>query len=353
MRMVEALVSIITPCFNMEKTISRLMDSIIGQTYRPIEFILVDDGSIDNSLSIAESYKSKFKTAGIEYRIYHQENQGLGAAINFGIKKINGEYLCWPDADDYLEPTSVEERVAAFIEHSECAVVTSNAYIRNANEMESAALLVDGGLKKHTDSNQFLYHLNAESIFCSGCHMVKTEKFFEVNPDRCIYPAKRGQNWQMLLPIYFKYPRFFLNKPLYNYVIYPGSMSRGDNNYESFLYRYKEHEEILREVIKKIERVQKADVTEYSRFLDDKYAKLRMELAIKYNKQDVFMSEYKQKQINVGLDLEDVFNYVRNKFRLLDKPLSWVYRGARLLSLRYSRTIKKKINHRLSCKTIR
>ena len=325
--MTKKLVSIITPCYNMEKSIARLMDSVINQTYRPIEFILVDDGSMDDSYLIAESYKAKFASAGINYKLFRQENQGLGGAINAGLNLVTGEFLCWPDADDYLEPTSVEERVDAFKEHPDCAVVTSNAYIREASNLESAKLLVYGDLKKHIDPNQFLYHLNAESIFCSGCHMVKTEAFFEVNPDHCIYPARRGQNWQMLLPLYYKYKRFFLNKPLYNYVVYSNSMSRGDDNYDCFLYRYKEHEEILRETLKKIEKVQNVDVTEYSRFLDDKYAKLRMELAIKYSKPDTFMQEYRRKQVNVGLDMEDVFNYARNKFPFLNKPLCILYRG--------------------------
>ena len=59
--MTKDLVSIITPCYNMEKYISRLMDSVIKQTYRPIEFVLVDDGSTDQSYRIAEAYKAKFE----------------------------------------------------------------------------------------------------------------------------------------------------------------------------------------------------------------------------------------------------------------------------------------------------
>lgn len=324
--MKKALVSIITPCYNMEKVLHRLMDSIIAQTYRPIEFILVDDGSTDNSLSVAERYREKMTQAGIDYIVVHQDNQGLGGAINAGLSFVTGEYLCWPDADDYLEPYSVADRVAAFIEHPECAVVTSNAFLLEENDMENKKIMVDGSLKIHNDPKQFLYHLNAESIFCSGCHMVKTEKFFEVNPDKSIYPARRGQNWQMLLPLYFKYDRFFLDKPLYNYVISPNSMSRGDDGYESWLYRFNEHETILRKTIQKIEKVQNADMTEYSRFLDDKYAKLRMDLALRYKKKDEFIKEYRDKQINVGLDTKDIFNYIRYRFPILDKPMTLIYR---------------------------
>lgn len=66
----------------------------------------------------------------IELNGWYQENNGLGGAINAGLQFVTGEYLCWPDADDYLEPTAVEDRVKAFLEHPDCAVVTSNAYVK-------------------------------------------------------------------------------------------------------------------------------------------------------------------------------------------------------------------------------
>lgn len=329
--MIKDLVSIITPCYNMERCLEKMMDSVIAQTYRPIEFILVDDGSTDTSYSLAEDYKEKFALAGISYILFHQENQGLGAAINSGLSYVSGEYICWPDADDYLEPTSVEERVAAFKEHPECAVVTSNAYIRNATNLDEVRLLVMDELEKQEEPQQFFYLLNEESIFCSGCHMVKSKFWFEVNPDCCIYPAKRGQNWQMLLPVYYKYKRFFLNKPLYNYIIYPNSMSHGDNDYEKTLYRFNEHEHILKEVLKKIEKVQNADVTEYVKFLENKYMKARMELAIKSSNRNEFIKEYKRKQEIIGLDLEDRIGYIRNMIPCLDPMLSFVNKIIRVV----------------------
>ena len=78
------------------------------------------------------------------------------------------------------------------------------------------------------DEKQFEYLLNEKSIFCTGCHMIRVSALKEVNPKFEIYPARRGQNWQLLLPIYYKYKRFFLDEPLYGYVIYAQSMSQGD-----------------------------------------------------------------------------------------------------------------------------
>lgn len=325
------LVSIITPCYNMEKVLFRLLDSIIAQTYRPIQFILVDDGSTDQSINIAKSYQDRFIQAGIDYIIVHQENRGLAGAINAGLSKVSGEFICWPDADDYLEPSSVEERVEAIRSHPDCAVVTSNAYVLHENSMASKTLLVDGTQKIHNNPKQFLHLLNEQSIYCPGCHLVRAECFFDVNPDGCIYPARRGQNWQMLLPLYYKYERYFLNQPLYNYVVYQGSMSRGDDRYESRLYRFNEHETILRETLTKIQTVQKTDMAQYIHYIKDRYAKFRMELAIKYRKTDAFIDEYTRKKESIGVDFCDKISFIRNAMPQFDKPLAFVCRISRFI----------------------
>ena len=117
------LVSIITPCYNGEHCLARMLDSVIAQTYRPIEYILVNDGSTDGTQALAESYIPKFREAGIDFKIINQENKGLAGAINAGLMCFTGDYLCWPDADDYLEPTSVEDRVKVLEDNPEYAVV--------------------------------------------------------------------------------------------------------------------------------------------------------------------------------------------------------------------------------------
>lgn len=328
------LVSIITPCYNMEKHLYRLLDSVLAQTYRPIEFILVDDGSTDRSLELAESYRANFENAGIDYVIVHQENCGLAGAINAGLGRVTGEFICWPDADDYLEPSAVEEKVDALKAHPNCAVVTSNAYVRHEDNIEEKSFLVDGTSEENNNPKQFFNLLNEKSIYCSGCHMVRADLFFEVNPDKCIYPARRGQNWQMLLPLYYKYDRFFLDKPLYNYVVYNNSMSHGDDNFERRILRFIEHETILQETIKKIQSVQNADMSRYSLFVADKYAKHRMELAIKYNKKNAFKDVYFEKKNSIGVDLGDRASFIRSTVPMLNKPLGWFYRLSRWIRRR-------------------
>ena len=79
--MVKDLVSIITPCYNGEKVISRLMESVLNQTYKKIEFVLVDDGSTDNTASIVKSYESKFTEQGMIFKYVYQDHDFLGKRI--------------------------------------------------------------------------------------------------------------------------------------------------------------------------------------------------------------------------------------------------------------------------------
>lgn len=96
-------VSIIVPVYNMEKSIKSCVASLLCQTYKDIEIILVDDGSKDNSLEICCNIAASDKRV----KVFHTENRGSGPARNYGIDKSVGKYLYFPDADDYIEPYAV------------------------------------------------------------------------------------------------------------------------------------------------------------------------------------------------------------------------------------------------------
>lgn len=275
------LVSIITPCYNMAHCVWRLFDSIIAQDYRPLEFILVDDGSTDDISKLVEQYRPQFEKSEIAFVYFRQENKGLGGAINSGLKLIHGDYFCWPDADDYLESDSISKRVRYLEQHPEFAIVTSNAYIINSDCVDQKKLMVTGDISKHLDEHQFEHLLNEESIFCSGCHFVNTNCFRDVNPNMEIYPARRGQNWQLLLPLYYKYKRGFLNEPLYNYLVFPNSMSRTDDTLDKVIFRLREHRTIIMETLLSIERNQNVDLGKYKRFIKRKYNRLITKIRIK------------------------------------------------------------------------
>ena len=92
-------VSIITPVYNVERCIEKTINSIISQSSKNFELLLIDDGSKDRSIEIA---KDLLKKSDVNYRIITQENAGVSAARNRGIAEALGEYVCFLDSDDYI-----------------------------------------------------------------------------------------------------------------------------------------------------------------------------------------------------------------------------------------------------------
>jgi len=240
----EPLVSIVTPCFNGEHHIGRLIESVLAQTYPNIEFILVNDGSTDGTNDVVHQFMGRLDEELTRFVYVEQANTGLGGAINAGLQHVTGEYLCWPDSDDYLEPTSVRLRVEALEAHPDCAVVTSDAFLRSADDPGRVIGRISERYHDNREPMQFERLLRADSIFVPGCHMARMRSFDETHPGRTIYPARRGQNWQMLLPLYHKHKRLYLDVPLYNYLVSGQSMSQSDTNLSDKIYRIDEHREI-------------------------------------------------------------------------------------------------------------
>jgi len=96
-------ISIIIPAYNEEKRINKVIDSLLGQTYKNIEIIIVDDGSTDNTVKIINNYKDK------RLKVFSKENGGQGKARNFGINVCTGDYLMFVDADDYVDKNIVKK----------------------------------------------------------------------------------------------------------------------------------------------------------------------------------------------------------------------------------------------------
>ena len=99
------LISIIVPVYNVEKYIKICLLSIINQTYKNIEIIVVDDGSTDKSGIICDQLKKSDQ----RIEVFHQNNLGLSCARNAGILKSHGQFLCFVDSDDYIESNMIEE----------------------------------------------------------------------------------------------------------------------------------------------------------------------------------------------------------------------------------------------------
>lgn len=101
------LISIIVPIYNVEKYLNKCLDSLINQTYKNIEIILVDDGSTDRCPEICDQYIRKDN----RIKVIHKKNGGLSSARNRGIKEAKGQYLLFIDSDDYIDINTCYELV--------------------------------------------------------------------------------------------------------------------------------------------------------------------------------------------------------------------------------------------------
>ena len=102
------LVSVVLPIYNVEKYLDRCIESVVRQTYKKIEIILVDDGSPDSCPQKCEDWAKRDK----RIRVIHKNNAGLGYARNTGIENASGEYICFFDSDDYVAPDTIEKAYA-------------------------------------------------------------------------------------------------------------------------------------------------------------------------------------------------------------------------------------------------
>ncbi len=102
-------ISIIIPVYNVEQYLGRCMESVLNQTYKNIEVILIDDGSKDRSSSMCDEWKAKDDRVVV----IHQKNAGAGAARNAGLAIANGELIGFVDSDDWIQLNMYETLINA------------------------------------------------------------------------------------------------------------------------------------------------------------------------------------------------------------------------------------------------
>lgn len=139
------LISIIVPIYNVERYLKKCIDSLINQTYKNIEIILVNDGSKDNSIKICDEYVKSDN----RIKLFHKENGGLADARNYGMKFVTGKYVTFVDSDDIISKNMIEILYNNLIENN--AQISECEFFRFCNESEISNNINDS--KKYTVSN--------------------------------------------------------------------------------------------------------------------------------------------------------------------------------------------------------
>ena len=118
------LVSVIIPVYNVRTYLPQCLDSVINQSYRNLEILIIDDGSTDGSGRICDQYARKDE----RIRVFHTKNRGLASARNLGLEQIHGEYISFLDSDDWMELHTIEIMLNAMTQTGSDIVVAPEYY---------------------------------------------------------------------------------------------------------------------------------------------------------------------------------------------------------------------------------
>lgn len=157
----EDLVSVIVPVYNVERYLRDCVDSVLNQSYHNIEVILVDDGSTDSSPELCDSF-----TIDPRVSVIHQQNGGLSAARNSGIKAATGNWLVFIDSDDYLTSLSAIETWLSLAYSSGAEIVTTPISNKKVTTRSLRSRIIDGN-----EAAEIILYQTASAIglSCSAC----------------------------------------------------------------------------------------------------------------------------------------------------------------------------------------
>ena len=221
------LLSIIVPVYNVEKLLPRCLDSILAQTYRNLEVILVDDGTKDNSDAICDEYAAKDS----RIKVIHKENGGLSSARNAGIDIARGEYLGFVDSDDWIEPEMYETLLALAKKH-DVKLVCGGRYDFSSRRNEKTV-----GLCPQKEEVITGMELLGRTFTWHGCDSAAWDKLYHRSLFETIrYPVGLVNED---VAVFYKLAELaekaaMCPKPLYNYYHRPGSITYSKLSEKSF-----------------------------------------------------------------------------------------------------------------------
>ena len=134
----QPLLTVIVPCYNVEKYMDKCISSIVNQTYANLEIILIDDGSADSTGMICDAWQGKDQ----RIRVIHKQNEGLSYARKTGVENMTAEYVAFVDSDDWIDADMFTDMMTAMI--------STNSDIA---QCDYCKVFEDGRIEDHSDEN--------------------------------------------------------------------------------------------------------------------------------------------------------------------------------------------------------
>ena len=236
-------VSIIVPIYNVEKYLSKCIESILSQTYKNIEIILVNDGSLDNSAQICDEYAKKDD----RIIVIHKANGGVSSARNAGIDIATGKYIGFVDPDDYIENNMYELMVNKIEKYKADIAICGYDYINENYTIERYYHIQQDEIltQKQFMSMQFDMPPTIRHVVWNKLFIAKTLK-------KIRFPE--GINSSEDVYVLAEYAKFikkavFIHKPLYKNLVRSGSATHGGLKIEDLAASFPIHEKMHREAV--------------------------------------------------------------------------------------------------------
>ena len=297
------LISVIVPVYNVEKYLERCIRSILKQTYKNNEIILVDDGSKDKSGIICDKYMKIYKNI----KVFHKENGGVSSARNIGLKNSSGKYILFVDSDDYLEENMIENMIENL--KTQKAQVVQCEY----NEVDEDGKIIksihNSKLKAVENSYDIVQEFLERNITISLWNKIFSKSVLEN-----IYFDEEIHHYEdklFILRVLLQCNKIsYLNEPEYNYVKRENSVS-----YDLFKVSYLEildvDEKIEAEIMKKypniIIKVKKNQI-------EDKLELVKM--MVKSRKYLQYKNDYESIKKDIILNNKEIIKELKNKRKL-------------------------------------
>lgn len=210
-------ISVIIPVYNVEKYIDKCLSSLVNQTFKDYEILVINDGSPDNSQKIIDEYVKKYPNL---VKSFIKENGGQGSARNLGIEKAKGKYVMFVDSDDYVENNMLEKMYNAILKDNYDIVVCNN-YVEYLNGKR--VFDVDEGIYNNRENKAY--------FFSKPAVWNKIFKKSLITDNNIVFREKLWyEDFDFTVKLYGLTNKIgFIDDYLYNYLLRPGSTMNNSN----------------------------------------------------------------------------------------------------------------------------
>ena len=254
MDIVDGRVSLVVPCYEVEAWFGCFLQSVLMQDWNDLEIILVNDGSGSVTSSLLRASIPLFAERGWRSKLIDQQNKGLGGAVDAGLKYVTGEFLMWPDPDDWLLPGSIAHRVQLLRENPDVGLLRSNCHLYIEDTKAFDGFFWPTNLPPFRATQLFEDFVYQRHFYAPVCHFVRCSMFWQMHPDRMIWFSKASsQNYQLLVPFVERFPVLQVPDVLACYRVRGDSRSRAPTKTpEKLMARHEQLYELTLHTIPKL-----------------------------------------------------------------------------------------------------